>query len=86
MQGSEEKVELSRLSSKGQITIPKHIRKVLEVEEGDRIAFIEEDGLVILTKGTLQSLHDLQESIEEGKIHRLIEKLQEQAKENGKVE
>jgi len=79
-------VELSKLSSKGQITIPKHIRNVLEVEEGDHIAFIEEDGLVIMTKGTLQSLHDLQDSVDEGKINRLIKKLQKNAKVNGKVE
>lgn len=74
------------MTSKGQITIPKQIRKVLEVEEGDHIAFIEEDGLVIITKGTLQSLHDLQESVEEGKINRLIEKLHNKVKEKGKVE
>ena len=79
-------MELSKLTSKGQITIPKQIRKVLEVEEGDHIAFIEEDGLVIITKGTLQSLHDLQESVEEGKINRLIEKLHNKVKEKGKVE
>jgi antitoxin PrlF len=79
-------VELSKLSSKGQITIPKQIRNVLDVEEGDHIAFIEEDGLVIMIKGTLQSLHDLQNSVEEGKINRLIEKLHKNAKVNGKVE
>lgn len=79
-------MELSKLSSKGQITIPKQIRKVLQVEEGDHIAFIEKDGLVIMTKGTLQSLHHLQESVDEGKVNRMITELQKNDNESGKVE
>ncbi|WP_161605032.1 AbrB/MazE/SpoVT family DNA-binding domain-containing protein [Brevibacillus massiliensis] len=34
----------SKLTSKGQITIPIEIRKALEIEEGDNIRFIIEDG------------------------------------------
>ncbi|WP_230875899.1 AbrB/MazE/SpoVT family DNA-binding domain-containing protein [Paenibacillus validus] len=35
-------MEISRISSKGQVTIPKSIRELLEVDAGDRILFIEE--------------------------------------------
>ena len=30
---------MSRITSKGQVTIPKHIRQVLGVKPGDRVAF-----------------------------------------------
>lgn len=65
-------MELAKLTSKGQITIPKHIRQVLDVQEGDRIAFIEEDGLVIMTKANLQQLHDLQNILSDDKFKSII--------------
>ncbi len=34
----------SKLTSKGQITVPAEIRKALNIEEGDNIRFIIEDG------------------------------------------
>ena len=44
----------SRMTSKGQITVPKAIRDALGVEPGDRIAFrIEEDGRVLVEPETL---------------------------------
>lgn len=66
-------MELAKLTSKGQITIPKHIRKVLDVEEGERVAFIEEDGLVIMTKANLQQLHDLQNILSDDKFKNIIQ-------------
>jgi AbrB family looped-hinge helix DNA binding protein len=42
------------LTSKGQITIPKPIRAVLELEPGDRVAFrVDEEGRVILEAETV---------------------------------
>ncbi|WP_409290548.1 AbrB/MazE/SpoVT family DNA-binding domain-containing protein [Peribacillus sp. SCS-37] len=67
-------MEFSKLSSKGQITIPKHIRDVLDLHEGERIAFIEEKGLVIMTKADLQSLHDIQDIVSDEKFKQLIRK------------
>jgi AbrB family looped-hinge helix DNA binding protein len=44
----------STLTSKGQITLPKEIRKALELEQGDRVAFrLREDGVVELVPETL---------------------------------
>ncbi len=43
-------MKTSRISSKGQITIPKEIRKSLNVEPGDIIAYEVENGAVILKR------------------------------------
>lgn len=67
-------MEIAKLTSKGQITIPKHIRTVLDVQEGDRLAFIEEDGLVIMTKANLRQLHDLQDILSDEKFKELTQK------------
>lgn len=56
-------MEVSRISSKGQVTIPKTIREILNLSEGDRVAFIEENGKVVITKASLAALRDLQEAM-----------------------
>lgn len=56
-------MEVSRISSKGQVTIPKSIREILNLSEGDRVAFIEENGKVVITKASLVALRDLQETM-----------------------
>ena len=56
-------MELSRLSAKGQVTVPKAIRERLNLREGDRVAFLEERGQVFLTKASVVALRDLQETI-----------------------
>lgn len=43
-------MKVSRLSTKGQITIPKEIRKAIGVEPGDAIAYEVEKGVVILKR------------------------------------
>lgn len=44
-----EKIKEAILSSKGQITVPKAIREILHVNNGDSLAFYVEDGQVVLT-------------------------------------
>lgn len=39
----------SRLTSKGQITIPKSVRKMLNLKTGDQVDFKISNGIVILT-------------------------------------
>lgn len=56
-------MEVSRISSKGQVTVPKSIRDLLNLTEGDRVAFIEENGKIIITKANLTALRQLQEAI-----------------------
>jgi AbrB family looped-hinge helix DNA binding protein len=36
----------SKITSKGQVTIPKEVREKLNVQEGDHIAFVEVDGQI----------------------------------------
>jgi antitoxin PrlF len=61
-------MEVSRISSKGQVTIPKNIRQILNLNEGDRVAFIEENGKVVITKASLIALHELQEALSQEAI------------------
>ena len=41
-------IDVSRVTTKGQVTIPQEFRKKLGVKEGDKVVFIERDGLVLL--------------------------------------
>lgn len=41
---------LSRLSSKGQVTIPKEVRETIGLKPGDMIAYEVENGVVTLTR------------------------------------
>ena len=41
-------MELAKITSKGQITLPISIRRVLNLKDGDKVAFIEKDGNYIL--------------------------------------
>lgn len=56
-------MEVSRISSKGQVTIPKPIRELLKLIEGDRVAFLEEDGKVVITKASLIAFRELQDIV-----------------------
>lgn len=51
-------MELSTLSSKGQLTIPIELRRELELHAGDRLTcFLENDRIVVVpAKGSLKNL------------------------------
>ena len=53
-------MELAKLTSKGQITIPIEIRKKLRLKEGDKVFFIEEDGKIIFQKASQAALRTFQ--------------------------
>jgi len=74
-------MELAKLTSKGQVTIPKKIREALHVGEGDRIAFIEQGDYVIMTKADLQKLNDLEDVLSDQRFHKLIEQAGERLEE-----
>ena len=44
------KEEFTRVSSKGQIVIPKDIRDNLDIQEGDLLAAVSEENFIILKK------------------------------------
>jgi len=43
-------METSRLSSKGQVTIPKVIREAIGLEPGNLIGYEVQDGVIIVTR------------------------------------
>lgn len=54
-------IDVSRISSKGQVTIPIEIRKALKLKEGEKVAFILDDnGRAILTNASLLALQEAQ--------------------------
>lgn len=56
-------LKVSRLTSKGQVTVPKAIRERLGLQEGDRVAFVEEDGQVVLKKASVIAFNHLADEI-----------------------
>lgn len=56
-------MEVSRISSKGQVTVPKSIRQLLDLKEGDRVAFVQENGKVVITKASLVAFRKLTDAI-----------------------
>lgn len=67
-------MEVARVTSKGQITIPKAIRERLNLDEGDKVAFIEENGKIIITKSSLVALREfLNATAEESKVKGITE-------------
>ena len=52
----------TKLTSRGQTTIPKHIRERLGLEAGDRVLFLVKDGEVVL-QPVNQGLRDLRGSV-----------------------
>ncbi len=53
---------ITKVGRKGQITVPKEIRKCLRIEEGDRIAFVRRGEEVVLQPLT-RTLLDLRGSV-----------------------
>ena len=59
-------MEIAKLTSKGQITIPVGIRNKLGVETGDQLIFLEKNGVVIIVKAdNLDTMTRCQRYLEE---------------------
>jgi antitoxin PrlF len=51
MPGTAARMQASKVTTKGQVTIPKEVRERLQVQAGDVIAYeFQEDGLVVVRK------------------------------------
>lgn len=55
-------MELAKVTSKGQITIPSAIRKLLGIKDGDKVLFVQEGNKVIMTNASVNALLEAQES------------------------
>jgi antitoxin PrlF len=49
-------MELAKITSKGQITIPVDIRRKLGVKQGDKVLFIEEAGKIYILNSSMEAL------------------------------
>lgn len=55
-------MELAKVTSKGQITIPIDIRRKLGVKEGDKILFVEDRGRIVMMNSSMEALHRAQDA------------------------
>lgn len=53
-------MELAKVTSKGQITIPIAVRKKLGLKEGDKVLFVEDGGNIVIMNSTLIALREAQ--------------------------
>lgn len=53
-------MELAKITSKGQITIPVDIRRKLGVKEGDKVLFVEEAGKVYILNASMEAIKEAQ--------------------------
>ena len=56
-------VENAKVMAKGQITLPKDIRKILGVGMGDRVTLICKDNQVVMMNSALYAMNMLQEGM-----------------------
>ncbi len=54
-------VEVTKVSSKGQVTIPLELRRYLKLTEGSKVAFVlEDDGRVVIANSSMLALKEVQ--------------------------
>jgi len=56
-------IDVSRVTTKGQVTIPFEFRKKLKIKEGDKVVFIEKDGLLFMGNSNRIVLEDFARSM-----------------------
>ena len=54
-------MELAKVTSSGQITIPIQIRRKLGIKEGDKVMFVEDGSKVVLVNSSLIAIDKLQQ-------------------------
>lgn len=57
-------MELAKITSKGQITIPIAIRKFLGLKDGDKVMFLKEGNKIIMLNASIQALLTTQQEFE----------------------
>lgn len=56
-------IEQAKVMSKGQITIPLEIRKLLNLKNGDKVSFIVENNSVVMVNSEFLALKLIQEEL-----------------------
>lgn len=55
-------MELAKVTSKGQVTIPIEIRKKLGIKNGDKILFVEESGRIYMMNSSMDAFREAQKA------------------------
>ena len=55
-------MELAKITTRGQLTLPVEIRRKLKVKEGDKVIFIEEHGRIIVENAAKLAFVRIQEA------------------------
>lgn len=55
-------MELAKITSKGQITLPISIRRALKLKDGDKVAFIEINGQYVLANPTMLAIRQARDA------------------------
>ncbi|MBO4699426.1 AbrB/MazE/SpoVT family DNA-binding domain-containing protein [bacterium] len=58
-------MELAKVTSKGQVTIPLMIRNLLQIKTGDKIFFEESDGRIYIANASLVTLAKIQDEMKD---------------------
>ena len=57
-------MDIARVTSKGQVTIPIGIRRLMNIKEGDKILFFEKDGKVFVQNAAMVAFDKIQKGFE----------------------
>lgn len=57
-------MELAKITTKGQITIPVAIRKKLGVKDGDKVLFVQDGEKIVMMNASMQALLEAQRGFE----------------------
>ncbi len=63
-------MELAKVTTKGQITIPKSIRELLDLKEGSKILFIQKGKDIVIQNSAMLALEKIQNAFD-GEAKRL---------------
>jgi AbrB family looped-hinge helix DNA binding protein len=55
-------MELAKVTSKGQVTIPIEIRKKLGIKNGDKVLFMEDSGRIYMMNSSMNALCEAQKA------------------------
>ncbi len=56
-------IDNAKVMAKGQVTIPKDIRRILGIETGDRVTFVVENGTVRLVNSAVYAMQIFQKNM-----------------------
>ncbi len=63
-------MELAKVTTKGQVTIPKSIRELLHLKEGSKILFIQKGKDIVIQNSAMTALEKIQDAFD-GEAERL---------------